>query len=93
MRRTIRTALGGLLAPCLVVAANADAGGGLPDSTEEREPRWELPSVRVTASPLPDPLGPFPLATTRLDRRAIASLPISTGLRFCVARSTSRTSC
>ena len=59
----------------LRAAESTEAAGAQPppptDGTEPLyapEPRWSLPPVRVVAK-LADPLGPFPLATTRLDRR------------------------
>ncbi len=52
-----------------VAIAAADA-----DGTREH-PITVLPPVEVRSTPLPDPLGPFPLATTRIGPRTVAAHP------------------
>lgn len=76
MRRRTVPAWGALAAAAALPFAPAAASDGAEaDSAHAREARWSLPPIRVTAEPLPDPLGPFPLATTRLDREALLRRP------------------
>lgn len=49
------------------------AGSGGADSAAA--PRWELPVVEIRADPLPDLLGPLPLATRRVTREDVARRP------------------
>lgn len=56
-------------------ASGDDAGVEVPTSApgdSTSSPRWELPPISIRADPLPDPLGPFPLATTRITGEALA---------------------
>ncbi len=71
MKRSAALILLGLAMPGVVLAgAPADSA-----ETAEDEVRWTMTPVRVRADLLPDPLGPFPLATTRLDSSVIARRP------------------
>lgn len=62
--------------PVAVAGASTDPAGSAaaaaaPAPGPADEAYWTLPTVRVEADRLPDPLGPFPLATTRLGPDAV----------------------
>lgn len=66
--------------PAIVAVATAVARAAAGAATEEPPDlgeihEWTLPVVEVRATPMPDPLGPFPLATTRLDSTDVARRP------------------
>jgi vitamin B12 transporter len=56
------------------LSAGAATGAADADGTHEQS-LTVLPTVEVRATPLPDPLGPFPLATTRIGPRTVAAHP------------------
>lgn len=56
-------------------AAPTDPATTDPAAADTTDARWALPTVHITADPLPDAAGPLPLTTTRLGPEAIARRP------------------